>query len=113
MLYIVTYNALDHHGAQTVRTLYLQAVSIESAESIFNKYVPGYKMERAFKINGTENLAPAVGTYKIFAVYYYDKSNRTALQHKVVIGGWDALTVIVGGVLVSNEFRMFGVRQIH
>jgi hypothetical protein len=92
-------------------TLYIQAVTSESVEAIFKEFVPGYTMLGAFKITGTESLMPGISR-NVFSVYFFDKDTPDTLQYKVVIGSWDALNVIVGGVNISGHLRMFGVRQL-
>jgi len=110
MLYLVTFKSAGPSDAPN-SCAYVQAAAYEQVDAIFAQFYPGDKVVGAFKVQGTESLLPGP-SYKAFVVYFYSTKSPKSIQHKVVIGNWDAVNVIVGGVNISADLRMFGLRQV-
>lgn len=110
MLFLVTYGQ-DCSGDKPKGMVYVQAAHHDGVEGIFSQFFPDEAIAGSFKLQGSESLTPA-NSYKAFAVYYYKIDTPTVMEHKVVIGSWDAVALIVGGVVIAEKLRMFGVRRL-
>ncbi len=110
MLFIVTYGQ-NHEGEKPKGMVYVQAATHESVEKIFSQFYPDEVVAGMFKLSGSESLLPGPGA-KAFIVSYYNVNAPTVMESKVVLGNWDGVALIVGGVVIAEKLRMFGVRQI-
>ncbi len=110
MLFLVTYGQ-NHEGDKPKGMVYVQAATHDAVDKIFAQFYPDEAVAGSFKLAGSESLLPGP-SYKAFVVSYYNIARPTVMESKVVIGNWDAVGLIVGGVSIAKDLRMFGVRQV-